>query len=129
MAATDPQTLIASAACFNCFLPVGGLLKLGLLKEIALALNPMADTSPQNLINIATCYRCVAQPDLLELGLLALIAQNGTPGGGGLSGITEGTSNPPPTDGSITTLLYKDTNTGFKWVNLGTVVAPDWDSI
>lgn len=49
-------------------------------------------------------------------------------GAGGLSGVTVG-SGSPPVDGSILTLMYKDSLTGFKYVNLGTAAAPVWDSI
>lgn len=49
-----------------------------------------------------------------------------TPGVGGLSGVTVGAGF-PPVPGTVITLFYKDTNTGFKYMNLGTVLAPDWD--
>lgn len=58
---------------------------------------------------------------------LNLLCQIMTAGGGG-GGATVG-SGPPPTDGTVTTLIYKDSATGFKYVNLGTNAAPDWDII
>ena len=49
-------------------------------------------------------------------------------GGGGNAGVTSG-SGDPPTDGSITTLFYRDTTGPFLYINSGTVAAPQWDSI
>lgn len=54
------------------------------------------------------------------------LAGGGGSGGVGLSGATVGAGD-PPTDGSVSTLFYKDSVTGFKYINLGTAVAPDWD--
>jgi hypothetical protein len=78
MPATDPQSLINAANCYNCF-DMPKLLKLGLLRQILLVLNPMAATDPQSLLNQAQCYSCYRdQADLLELALLAQIVN--TPG-------------------------------------------------
>lgn len=94
--ATDPQTLLNAAACYQC---AGGggmtqLFKLALLQQILLALNPNAMTDPASLLAQANCYQCYgAQPgimQLFELALLAQIATNGTGGGGG------GGGNPAP---------------------------------
>lgn len=94
--ATDAQSLLSAANCYLCY---GGgkgtldLIKLGLLRQILLANNSMADTSPQALLAAANCYACYAPSPglmkLLELGLLAQIVNAG--GASGLSG------NGPPT--------------------------------
>ena len=57
-----------------------------------------------------------------------LLCQLANAGGTGTGGCTVA-AGPPPTDGSVTTLIYKDSATGFKYVNLGTSAAPDWDVI
>lgn len=49
-------------------------------------------------------------------------------GGGGTPGVTPGVGL-PPTDGSVTTLFYKDTDTSVIYINTGTVSVPTWDSI
>jgi hypothetical protein len=83
----DPQSLLASANCYLCYQDEP-LLKLGLLRQILLALSPMADTSPQTLLANAKCYLCFGNSDsqlrAMELSLLAQIAQN--PGGGSGTG-------------------------------------------
>lgn len=82
---TDPATLIAEANCFNCYPGAGtiALMKLALLRQIVITLNPMADTSPQALLAQANCYRCYqGMEPLLELALLAQIAGGGGTGGG-----------------------------------------------
>jgi hypothetical protein len=85
-AAVDPQSLLTSAECYLCF-QAEPLLKLGLLRQILLASDPMADTSPQALLSSANCYLCFGNSTSLlmamELSLLAQIAQNGGGGGGG----------------------------------------------
>jgi hypothetical protein len=57
-----------------------------------------------------------------------LIYDNGGGGAPGTSGITSA-AGAPPTDGSITTLLYKNTSTGEIFVNTGTVAVPVWDPV
>lgn len=57
------------------------------------------------------------------------IADNaGGGGGGGTAGVTPGAGD-PAIDGSITTLFYKDTSTGFIYINTGTTASPTWDPI
>lgn len=85
--ATDANTLLAEVKCFECSPPgQWQLLKLGLLKQILLANDSMADTSPSALLEAAKCYAC-SPPGfwmLYELALLQQIVANG--GGGGGSG-------------------------------------------
>ncbi len=78
MANCDPNSLLASAACFEC-LTTGQqeLVKLELLAQILLAKNPSADVSPQGLLAKANCFSCYGNPPgmfkLLELQLLCEI--------------------------------------------------------
>lgn len=95
MASQDPQTLLTAANCYSCFGSDRGLmelLKLGLLKQILIAQNPMAATDPQSLLSQANCYSCFANSPgiatLLELALLAQIAANGSTGGGGSGAVS-----------------------------------------
>ncbi|HUD74609.1 MAG TPA: hypothetical protein VMQ76_06005 [Terracidiphilus sp.] len=78
---TDAPTLLAQSGCYRSFgiTSTAQLLKLGLLAQIALALNPMADVSPEALLKLAACYKSYSNAslgDLLEIALLALIAQS-----------------------------------------------------
>lgn len=54
----------------------------------------------------------------------ALIDVGGGVISGGLWTVAAGA---PPVDGSITTMFYKNSVTGFRYANLATVAAPDWD--
>jgi len=83
--ATDTATLLADTVCYECGPPgQWQLLKLGLLKQILLATNPVADTSANALLEAAKCYVCMPPGiwQLLELGLLKQIADGGGVGGG-----------------------------------------------
>lgn len=74
-----PQELFDNAACYECFTKGGNatLLTLGLLREIALGVNPSADVSPETLMANASCYNCyIQQYPLLVLALLDQIATN-----------------------------------------------------
>ena len=118
MAATDAPTLLASANCYLSYASSGymtQLMKLGLLKQILLASNPMAATDPQSLLTSANCYLSYASSpyalELMELGLLALIATNGGGGGGILSGAVDPTTAP-----SSTAAIYINTTSGRVWL-------------
>src|SRR5208337_1812875 len=86
--ATDPQSLLTAARCWECF---GAsryqlqLMKLGLLVNIVNG--NMAATDPQSLLAAAKCFMCYASTpymlDLMELALLAQISNQGGTGGGG----------------------------------------------
>ena len=84
--ATDANTLLAETVCFSC-LSEGEwqLLKLGLLKQILLAQNPVADTSTTALLEAAKCYACLS-PGIWQLLELALLQQIVDAGGGGAGG-------------------------------------------
>lgn len=62
-----------------------------------------------------------------------LLAQilNGGGGGGGSSGVTNLalSGSQPPTDGSVTTKIVFDTDTGYLWYNSGTVASPTWNNV
>ena len=77
--ATDPQSLLDQSNCFNNFSAQTWLLRLSLLRQIALNGNPSADVSPQGLLNAAQCYNCYGPGTwpLFKLGLLMLILNGG----------------------------------------------------
>lgn len=128
MAATDSQSLLAAANCYQCFSsnPYSQMLaKLALLKQILLTLDPMADTSPQALLSQANCFTCYGNNPytltLMELALLVNIANTGIGGGGGQ--ILVYTTTDPTTDGVVPTdvtqpaIAYKNDGSGptFQW--------------
>ena len=85
--ATDAFSLLAGARCDICYAPnqySEELIRVALLRQIALSLNPAADVSPQTLLSEAACYLCftssVYQLSVLQLVLLKIISQSG--GGG-----------------------------------------------
>lgn len=125
MAVPDAQTLIASANCYNCF---GNfeLIKLGLLRQIALSLNPMADVTAQTLIASGNCYNCYGNLALIELALLALIVNQGL--GGGSSQIVAYTGANPNADGvkppntQAQAIAVKPSSTTYTW----SVAAQTW---
>lgn len=119
----DPQTLLAAASCFSCYGSDRGLMelmKLALLQQILLAVNPNAVTDPQTLLAQANCYSCMgnsAQWQLMELALLAQIANNGSTvgGGGGVTSIIGGTNvtvSPPSGTGAVTINASGGSSTG-----------------
>jgi hypothetical protein len=75
------NTLLDEVKCYACTGEIGmsQLLKLALLRRIALTNNPAADVTYQALIDSSECYLClgISVYDALELGLLNII--NGTP--------------------------------------------------
>jgi hypothetical protein len=116
--ATDANTLLAEAACYDCGTPPGQwqLLKLGLLRQILLASDPVADTSPAALLEAAKCYVCMPPGlwQLLELGLLQQIVAGGGTGGGG--GVTCGVVDPVAAPTGSCAIYYRtDTGTIFVW--------------
>lgn len=71
--ATDPQTLLEEANCYNCYStnPYSlGLLRLALLAQIA-----QSTATPQELLAEASCYRCYGDSYVLRLMKLALLDQ------------------------------------------------------
>ena len=78
--ATDPQSLLTAAACYQC----NGaspyqleLMKLALLAQIAQGLNPAIKVDPQSLLTAASGYAgyasSVFELKLMELALLQII--------------------------------------------------------
>jgi len=107
--ATDSRTLLDAVKCYACQTPgTWQLLKLGLLQQILLAQNPMADTSPNALLAAAGCYACYSPGfwQLFELGLLQQIVD------GGISGdvqVMSGAADPPvaaPANPALAAIYY-----------------------
>jgi len=103
--ATDPQSLLNGAACYNNYSAQSWLLKLGLLKQILLNQNPMAATDPQSLLSSAQCYNCYGPGvwPLLELELLSQIAT-----GGGIATLNSFTSGliAPPASAAVVSVAH-----------------------
>lgn len=126
--ATDAQSLLTTVAHYCATGNVSGvaLLRLALLKQIAKALNPMADTTVQGLLSqtnlpgwAATSNASTA--DLLELALLNLIAGAVSGGGGGIPQIISGNyggAKPTPTPSGPA--IFYDTSGGQVWIYDGT---------
>lgn len=111
--ATDANTLLSDARCFeNC--GPWELFRLGLLKQILLASDPVADTSPNALLESAKCYACMPPGlwMLLELGLLKQIADAGGVGGGG--GVQCSAADPVAAPSGSCAFHYR-TDTGAVW--------------
>ena len=86
--ATDAFSLLAAGRCDVCYAPnqySEELIKIALLRQIALSLNPSADVSPQTLLSEASCYICFGSSvyalSALQLVLLKIISQSGGAGG------------------------------------------------
>ena len=96
--ATDPQTLLNEARCYEC--NTSGnydleLIKIALLRQILLAANPTAMTDPQTLLNSARCYECYgANGYMLQLMELALLSQIATSSSSSAGAVSCGTGAP-----------------------------------
>lgn len=79
MPATDTNTLLGEAKCYECYgnSTIGELLILAQLRNQLLALNPTADVTPDGLLAYAKCYACygLSFSDLFEIAMLDQIAQ------------------------------------------------------
>lgn len=132
MPVLTPSALANLAACFSSCVPDGAQLGVAnyLLAQLLKATDPMADISPSALIAGAACFNSCIPPGMHLAVMNYTLAKILDAGGGGVTGggVTVA-SGPPPVDGSITTLFYKDSVSGIKYINLGTAVAPDWDVI
>jgi hypothetical protein len=133
--ACDLATLESDASCFQTLAGPAQWesVKLNLLCQILQSLDPMADCDVQTLAASAKCFFTASTGGLgrsLELQLLCDIYTALSGGGGGtpLVGITSDAGD-PALDGSITTLLYKDTDTNVKYVNTGTIAVPTWEAL
>lgn len=128
---TTAPTLLAAAKCFECY---GGneysllLMKLSLLRQLVLAINPMADTTPQTLLAQAKCFQCYATSPymllLMELALMQSLVTGGGVGGGGGLDLEDGPvdranfpdNEPAPTTTTIFWLRgYRDGTPGIWW--------------
>lgn len=127
--ATDAQSLLSTVAHYCATGNVTGvsLLRLALLKQIAHALNPMADTTVQGLLSQTNLPGWAATSnaslsDLLELALLNLIAGAVAGGSGGgipqiISGNYGGVQPTPTPSGPA---IFYDTSGGQVWIYDGT---------
>lgn len=111
---------MALANCYEATPPhQWQLMQLGLLRQLVLAANPMADTSPSALMQQAACYTALPPGfwPLLQLALLKLLVDGGGTGGGGVlstTGDPEGV-----VSSSATPALAVDCNTGALYVYCG----------
>ncbi len=116
--ATDANTLLADTACYECLGEAEWrMIQLGLLQQILLANNPMADTSANTLLEATKCYKCLGEAEwrMIELGLLQQIVDGGGGGGGG-SGVTCGNGVPVAAPTGSCGLYYdKLTNIIYQW--------------
>jgi hypothetical protein len=84
--ATDAQSLLSESSCYACYGSQSlRLMRLALIRQWALAVNPAIDTSPSALLAQAECYRCFSGGSLyiLELFHLVLLDQALSAAGGG----------------------------------------------
>jgi hypothetical protein len=115
--ATDANSLLADVNCYQCAPPgQWQLLKLALLRQILLALDPVANTDVNSLLATVNCYQCLTPGlwQLLELALLKSIADAGGLGGGGSGGVLCSTADPTD-DPGVTCALHYRTDTGELW--------------
>lgn len=128
MATPNEVSALANVSrCYSTCIPPGSFLGVAiyLLALRAGITNPMSSETASLLANQGKCFSdCIPPGD--QLGVIIYLLSTG--GGGGAGGITV-QAGPPPIDGSITTLFYKDSVTGFIFINSGTVANPTWDSI
>jgi len=113
----DVPTLLRQASCYDCYAStgMGELLKLGLLKDILLTLDPDAMTDPATLLKSASCYSCYgAQAQLLELALLDSIASNLDNTVSGQTGVFSGVADPVANPG-VGSAVYYRTDNGKVW--------------
>lgn len=110
----DIPTLFKQSGCYDCYASLPGvaqLLKLGLLRDILLSLNPNAMTDPQSLLNSAACYQCYAsQAWLLELSLLDQIATNIDNTVAAQTGVFSGVVDPAFNPGVGSAVYYRTDN-------------------
>ncbi len=116
--ATDANTLLADTACYECLGEAEWrMIQLGLLQQILLANNPMADTSANTLLEATKCYKCLGEAEwrMIELGLLQQIVDGGGGGGGGTGGVVCFTgADPVAAPTNACTLAYR-TDNGALW--------------
>lgn len=130
MATATVTSLSNAARCYDSCIPPGmqNAVAIYLLTQILKASDPMANISTAYLITQARCVDSCVPPGMQMSVMIYLLSQISAGSGGGLGGWTLA-AGPPPTDGSVTTGFYKDTDSKVKYANLGTVAAPDWDQI
>lgn len=81
-----------------------------------------------DLVDAAKCLECQIPQGLLPFIQTYLLCQIQAGGGGGTASVTVA-AGAPPVDGSISTLFYKNSVTGQKFINVGTVAVPVWEAI
>lgn len=129
MAACTAQDLVSLTPALNA-VPLGLVpyAQLAVLCATLKTLNPMASCSASDLIENAKCLSTCIPPGLVQFATLAVLCQIGSGGGGGTAAVTVA-AGAPPVDGSISTLFYKNSVTGQKFINVGTVAVPVWEAI
>lgn len=95
------------------------LMKLALLRQILLAMNPNAAVDPQSLLQQAACYDCNGNPGMWKLMELALLAQISANGGTGLGNNGEVALTGSVIDWSAGSYFYKtlSANVVFTFAN------------
>lgn len=74
--ATDAQSLLTQGNCYACYgASVYQILKLALLAQTSLGVNPANDVTPAGLIAQAKCFPCFSNTDIPKMMELALLAQ------------------------------------------------------
>lgn len=128
---TEASNLANVSRCYNTCIPPGSQwsVVIYLLALISGIPDPMSSETASLLANRAKCMECI--PPGNQLGVIIYLLDaiiTGGGGGGALFGITVA-AGPPPIDGSITTLFYKDSVSNSIWINSGTVANPTWDPV
>lgn len=84
--ATDYQSLFDVAACYASCAEASEIqtLKIALIAQAVIQLDPTANVEPQDLIDQGRCFGCLgaSEVEMMELALLALLV-NASGGGGG----------------------------------------------
>lgn len=122
--ATDAFSLLSGARCDVCYAPnqySAELIKIGLLRQIALSLDPAADVSPQTLMAAGSCYLCFGANQyslsVFQLALLVVIINNSGGGGGGVDRVFFGSFGDPNGNQSANgAAIYYDTD-GSVWAH------------
>lgn len=125
----DAQSLVNNTPALNA-IPIGLVpyAQLSLLCSIAKNYDMSLDCSAATLVDNAKCLACAVPPGLVQFAALYLLCQIQAGGGGGTASVTVA-AGAPPVDGSISTLFYKNSVTGQKFINVGTVAVPVWEAI
>lgn len=128
MPVLTPSAIANLATCFNC-VPDGSQLAVTnyLLAQLWKSNDAMADITPAALMEGAKCFSCIPPGMQLAVANYLLSQMTGGTSGSGVSWYIYAGVGPPPA--GVTDPFAKNTATGIKYSNLGTVASPDWDVI